>query len=311
MSGALVVGYEGQVCRAPVERGAYTVPVSVGCPYNRCKFCTLFKHLDHRLIPIEDIERDLARVASMGGAPRRAFLGDGCAFALPYDRLTEILRMVRRYLPSCEEINMDATVTSIARRTDEQLRVLRGLGVRRLYIGIESGLDDVLAMMDKDHDSDGAREAARRLADADILYDAHIMTGVAGRGRGIENAEATASILLETGASRVINFSMFISRRSPLYAAMERAEVSFAPASELENLEEARRLIELLSSGGRRILYDGYHDRIGVRVRGYLPSDEMRMTAWIDRVIDRMSLREPLDAVVDEYPEEIAATACV
>lgn len=303
MTSALVTSYEGRVCRAPIERGTYTVPVSVGCPYNRCKFCGLFKHLKYREIPLDQIEAELGRAASLGADPRAVFLGDGNAFDLPVPRLAEVLRMVRRAFPSCEEIKMDATVTSILRRSDSELRSLASLGARRLYIGIESGLDDVLKMMDKDHDMAQARTAAARLIDAGMIYDAHIMTGIAGRGRGMENAEATASFLIDHGASRVTNFSMFVGRRRALYREMRAGKIDFHPASEQENLEEARRLVDLLSDAGRDIFFDSSHDFIGLRTTGHLPTDRDRMARRLDDWIARTASQPPAYAIHEEYPD--------
>ena len=76
------MNYEGQICRGPMERSSYMLPVAVGCSYNRCKFCTLFRHLKYRELPMEQIEAELERVRSLGGNPKHVFLGDGNAFGL-------------------------------------------------------------------------------------------------------------------------------------------------------------------------------------------------------------------------------------
>ena len=55
--------YEGQICRAPMERSSFMLPVMVGCSYNKCRFCMLFKHLKYRELPLEQIEQELQRVA--------------------------------------------------------------------------------------------------------------------------------------------------------------------------------------------------------------------------------------------------------
>lgn len=186
--------YEGQICRSPMERSSFMLPVMVGCSYNRCKFCMLFKHLTYRRLPMEQIFADIRRVADLGGDPKWVFLGDGNAFSLPAEDLLTILQEIRWAFPSCQGVNMDATVTSIAQKTDEQLRLLAQAGVSHLYLGIESGLDDVLRLMDKDHTKAQAMEQIRRIQQAGMVFDAHIMTGVAGKGRGRENALALGEI---------------------------------------------------------------------------------------------------------------------
>ena len=93
--------YEGQICRAPMERGSYMLPVAVGCSYNACKFCTLFKHLQYRELPIAQIEEELQRVKGLNGRPRRVFLGDGNAFGMKTERLLKILETGSRVFSGC------------------------------------------------------------------------------------------------------------------------------------------------------------------------------------------------------------------
>jgi radical SAM superfamily enzyme YgiQ (UPF0313 family) len=151
--------YEGQICRAPMERAAYKLPVMVGCCYNKCRFCDLFKHLKFRVIPIEEVEADIKRVYEAGGKPRKIFLGDGSAFALQTNHLMAVLDIIHRYFPECMEINMNATVTSIMLKSDDELQKLAANGVKHLYIGLESGLDDVLEFMNKGNTIDQLNQA--------------------------------------------------------------------------------------------------------------------------------------------------------
>lgn len=280
-----------------MERSSFMLPIMVGCSYNRCRFCNLFRHLKYRELSFEQIEKELARVKEVGGNPRKIFLGDGNAFAQKTERLMQILEMIRRYFPECEEINMDATVTSILKRSDAELEAFYKLGVRHLYLGIESGLDDVLALMEKEHDQGQAYEAIGRLHQAGMIYDAHIMTGVAGKERGMENAYALAEFLNRTRPAHVVNFSMFLHKEVPLYQNI--LDGSFIPASERDNLEEERRLIELLTAD---ILYDGFHDFIEFRVRGRFPKDKERMLARLDKVIAETPEAEIYSYVQGECP---------
>ena len=279
--------YEGQICRAPMERSAFMLPIMVGCTYNRCKFCNLFRHLKYRVLPLSQVEEELLRVKNAGGNPRKIFLGDGNAFGLGTDHLLQVLGLIKQYFPQCENINMDATVTSILKKSDDELARLYEKGVRHLYLGIESGLDDVLAFMEKDHNQEQAYEAIERLKKSGLIYDAHIMTGVAGKGRGRENAEALAKFLNETNPAHIVNFSMFIHEEAPLYAHVE--DGSFIPADELECLKEEKRLIELLKGNvaGQEILYDGFHDLIEFRVRGNIPKDQEKMITKLNKEIEK------------------------
>lgn len=287
------MNYEGQICRAPMERSAFMLPVMVGCSYNQCKFCNLFRHLKYRELPMEQIEEEMRRVRNLSGSPRKIFLGDGNAFGMKTDHLLEILQMIERYFPECQCVNMDATVTSILKKTDAELQALHEHGVQHLYLGIESGLDDVLAFMNKGNDLAQAEEAIGRLHENGMVYDAHIMTGVAGKGRGAENAKALAEFLNRTHPCNVVNFSMFLHKEVPLY--QDILEGNYRPSDELDNLKEERVLLELLgdqtAEGATEIRYEGFHDYIQFRVRGELPKDRERML-------------EKLDRMIREYPKE-------
>ena len=293
------MNYEGQICRAPMERSSFMLPVTVGCPYNQCKFCNLFRHLRYRELPAEKIEEELKRVKDIGGSPTKIFLGDGNAFGLKTERLFWILERIQSYFPDCRTINMDATVTSILQKSEQELKRLAEYGVRHLYLGIESGLEDVLTFMKKAHTVSEAYEAIERLQAAGLIYDAHIMTGVAGRGRGRENADALAQFLNQTHPAHVVNFSMFIHREVPLYREIENG--NYVPADELESLREEKRLLEQLNIP---VKYEGFHDYLQIRVRGKLPSDQEEMVGKLETFIKKYEAKPPIYALVQgECPD--------
>ena len=268
------------------------LPVSVGCAHNRCRFCAFFKHLRYRLLPLEQVENELRRVHRLGGNPKQVFLGDGNAFGMQTPRLLGILERIAHYFPACGMVNMDATVANIRDKTDEELAQLYRAGARRLYLGIECALDDVLAFMQKGQTMEQARRSIERMQDAGLTFNAHIMTGISGAGRGLENARHLAAFFNRTRPERVINFSLSLSRCTPLYRDI--AEGRFNPADEVENLMEARRLLELLESDG--LFYDGFHDRLEFRVRGTLPDDRQKMLDQLDRAIEFYRERERIVA---------------
>ncbi len=268
--------YEGRTCRAPGERASFNLPVTVGCSYNRCKFCGLFKDLEYREIPMEQIEAELKRVKGLGGDPAVVYFGDGNAFHLKAEQLVTILNMVHSYFPGCREIRMDSTVPDIMAKTNEELKTLADLGVRCLYIGIETALPDVLKLMNKCHTLPMAYEAIERIHKAGIDYAAHVMSGVAGKGRGLENAEALAAFVNETRPVLVVNFDMF-----PDHMEEDISSGRFVPADLTESLDECRRFLELAEVDGM-----GYDASFGFppdRVWGTLPKDREKMIAAIER----------------------------
>ena len=250
------MSYQGSICGVTTERFTCKIPVSVGCPYNKCTFCIFYKHLEYRELPLEDVEAELVRISEAGGKPDRIMLGDGNPLWMPFERLKQIIEMIEHYLPSCTSIASDATITAIEGKTDAELAWLAEHGYRMLYVGIESGLDDVLEFIHKDHDNTQTREQIARLHKAGIDFSAHIMTGVAGAGRGIENARATAALLKELRPIHICNFSMYVGSLTEL--GLSEEDGLFKQATTLEKLLEMRELVSLLDVPETELFFEGY-----------------------------------------------------
>ena len=299
----------GSICKSSGERGAFGLVVSHGCPYNRCAFCDLYKCDTYREVSLDQVEAELKRVQSVGGKPTKLMLGDGDALHMDFDRLMTILHMIDHYLPSVTRIVSDATIWSISRKSDEELRTLSNRGWQMFYVGIESGLDDVLRFMHKDHTNAMARQQVARLHAAGIQLGAHIMTGVAGAGRGMENARATAALLNELQPAFVTNFNMNVSPVTELGLLEEDGK--FVRATDLEGMEEERELVSLLQIDGT---FEGYHNKYvrpdeliaegdgpawqraftqWVHTKGKLPQDREKILAKLDAAIADLRQLEP------------------
>lgn len=274
------------------------LPVMVGCTWNKCKFCGLFKHLKFRVLPFEQVQEEIDRVADAGGNPEVVYLGDGNAFSLNAHQLLRICEYIHEKFPACNEINMDATTTSIASKTDDELKQLSDAGINGLYIGIECALDDVLEYMDKDHNMAEAKEAVRRLKTAGMEFDAHIMSGVCGEGRGVENAHALAAFFNEYQPQNICNFDMFLHTGHELGEDYKAG--IFKPSDAIEKFHECRTLIEEMNpTCGTTINYDGIFEVPPVRFRGTLPQDKDKMLKYIDDCIEKYKDEPPMYCVVD------------
>ena len=192
---------------------------------------------------------------------------------------------------------MDATVSSILAKSAGELKSLWEHGVRHLYIGIETGLNDVLLFMRKEHNLEQAYAAVYKLKEAGLIFDAHIMTGIAGKGRGLENAEALAEFFDRTQPTHIVNFSLFLDRTVPLWRKIE--EGLFYSGIRIGKSEGRTAFSETLSShlpppgqAGESSVTDGFHDLISVRVRGALPDDREKMLKKLSDEISRQQEKQ-------------------
>lgn len=234
--------YEGRIYRPPLEAQDVLLQVAVGCTYNQCTFCNMFKDKQFRLVDEQTIIDNLKEAARLYPWADRVFLVDGDAFALSADRLEKIADLIHSHLPACRTITMYAAVRNIMGKSDEQLRRLALKDINDLYVGVESGLDDVLMDVRKGHTVSDAREQLNRLNAAGIRHCMMLMPGLAGKGRGRESGAAAADLANRTKPFLIIPTTVGIFEGTELYDQMQGG--MFIQAGEKENLEEQLAFLE-------------------------------------------------------------------
>ena len=284
--------YTGTIYRPPFEARSLLLQVTTGCSHNRCSFCTMYRDEPFRVEPLEQIEEDLAEARQYVPNVTRVFLENGDPFALSADRLEQIAVMIHAYLPRVETIAMYASIKNVIGKSDEELRRLRNLGINELNIGVESGLDEALAYMNKGYTSDQAKHELNRLKSAGIDYGANIILGCAGPERRHENAVATAALLNETKPYLIFTGTIHSDPGCPLYEDMQSGR--FVESTFGEYLDEEEELLELLDLTDCYLF--GLHPSNIVTMHGNIPEDKAAMLALIRK------RREELANRLDERP---------
>ena len=143
--------YFGRVFRPPSEAYSLIVQVTYGCSHNTCAFCSMYKEKRFALRPLEEILEDFRMARARYRNVDKVFLADGDALVRKASELYVILDTVRELFPECKRVTSYASPSSIRIRTDEELQTLREKGLTMVYMGLESGCDDVLKQMRKGH----------------------------------------------------------------------------------------------------------------------------------------------------------------
>ncbi len=274
--------YNGTVYRPPLEAWTYLLPVTEGCTHNSCAFCNMYRNIPFRMLPLEALEAHLEETAhSLGRAcdkiDRVYFVG-GDPFALTASHLLKRVELVRRHLPNVSTFTMYARIDNVTRKSQDELKSLAEAGVNDLYLGVESGLDDVLTRLNKGYTTEETKEQCLRLAEANIRHFDLIMFGTAGRGRGLECADATARLENETKPGRILATTMTSFADTTL--DRDIANGVFQPASERENLEEEKSLVEMLDLP--ECWFWAAHPLDSVSLSGKLGIDKVKMLAQLD-----------------------------
>lgn len=242
--------FTGRTWRPPYEKFSVIIQATSGCTYNKCKFCNLYNNECFKMSPIEEFEEDLAEIKIYQPYARRIFLTGANPFAMSYENLKLRALTVKDYLIKCQSIAMFASIRDIKSKSVEQLKRLRALGINGLSIGMESGDDETLKLVNKGYTSNDIVEQLAKLDEAGIEYYLVYMTGLAGKGNGQRNAINTAKILNQIRPYYVQNpyflhiDSLTLFPDTELFYMAQSGK--FIPAGEKERLEELITLVKNL-----------------------------------------------------------------
>ena len=172
--------YSGAVYRPPSEARSLIVQCTLGCSHNKCAFCTMYKDKKFSINPIEQVLSDLDEARAYGRYIEKIFLADGDALILPMDYLLTVLDYIRDHLPTCKRVAAYATTKAIMRKTDDELRTLREHGLGIVYIGLESGNEELLKKFCKGVTAEEIVLNAIRCKQAGIATSVTAINGMAG-----------------------------------------------------------------------------------------------------------------------------------
>jgi len=273
--------YTGTVYRPPAEAYSVLLQVTVGCSHGKCRFCHGYKDLPFRAEPIEQIVEDLQEVREARPNTTRIHLLSGDAFALSFDQLMEIASKIREYLPKVEVISSMCGIINLKDKSLEQLKKLKEAGYKYLYVGMESGLDEVLVATEKGCTVNDTTEQLHKLEESGIKYDANYMLGLAGSGNSEKNALATAELVNKLKPNIVAILSLTLFPDTKMYR--DRKNGDFIEASELERTKEFKTFIENLHIKTR---IAANHVTMGTPIVGDLPQDKDKILNELQYIID-------------------------
>jgi radical SAM superfamily enzyme YgiQ (UPF0313 family) len=204
------------IIRPPSEANSLILQVTVGCSHNKCSFCPTYRGEKFRIKSFAEIEEDILE-ASRYRAVEKIFLCDGDVLILPQKRLMEILSSIRQHIKGVKRVGCYANAKSILRKTPEELVQLRELGLLIVYLGVETGNEDLLKKISKGATNAQLVEAGRRIKDAGIALSVTVLLGIGGIEKSVEHAFDTAKILTDIDPDYVGALTVMVVPGTPLY----------------------------------------------------------------------------------------------
>lgn len=290
-----------RIFRPPSEWMSYYLPLTSGCSNNTCTFCYYYgSRLQMRELSEVKEEIDALKlykskgVAVPGMSPtiyqvaaqwdgRRVFLQDGDALVYPFPKLLEALDYLNERFPRLERIAVYATAKDILRRSADELRQLKERKLTILYLGLESGDDEILSMVGKNSNSTEMVEAAQRVKEAGLTLSVMVILGLGGVALSHRHAVETARVLSLMDPEYGAALTLTVVPGTPLHDRVACGE--FQLIDPFESLQELRIIIANLNVTS--CFFSSMHASNYLTVRGTLPDDRAKLLAQIDQVLER------------------------
>lgn len=324
-------GFELGPIRPPSEAGSLLLRVTRNCPWNRCRFCALYKGEQFTLRPVEDVIEDINQIKRFvdligesfsqpkgGGVQRLARVistldpGDMMALQMAYNwmrsgmasvflqdantlivkpgNLLRILNHIKSTFPGVTRITSYARSKTLVRIDDEALQRLADAGLNRIHIGVESGCDSVLQLMDKGVDKAGHIIAGKKVKRAGVELSVYYMPGLGGEELSRENALETADAVNQMDPEYIRIRSLAIPAETELHRLVEAGV--FKPLGDRKTVAELLLFIEHLEGIASTIKSDHILNLLQ-EVTGRLPAEREAIMDPLKRFL-AMSEREQI-----------------
>jgi radical SAM superfamily enzyme YgiQ (UPF0313 family) len=276
--------YYGTVIRPPSEARSTILQVTYGCSHNQCTFCGTYLDKPFRVRPVEEVMEDIALAERTAPRTRRVFLADGDALVLGTDRLISILDALASAFPMLERVGTYANAQDILRKSPTDLERLRKKGLGIVYLGLESGSDEVLRRVRKGATAAEMVDAVQRVKAAGMLTSVIGILGLAGPDGSAAHAAATGRAVSAMDPHYLAMLTLMLVPGTELHRQWEAG--AFELMSPEAMLAELRQVIEHLE-GLTRCVFRTNHASNYLPLAGTLPQDKDRLLATLDTALSR------------------------
>ncbi|WP_294707614.1 radical SAM protein [uncultured Fusobacterium sp.] len=275
--------------RPPSEAFSLILQITIGCSHNKCSFCSMYKGVQFHIKPFEQIKAEIDYFRSRAKYVNRIFLADGDALIVPTEKLIEILKYIKNIFPECERISTYASPKSLELKSEDELKKIKDNGISLLYIGAESGSDEVLKNINKGVTSKELGDLILKAKKVGFKTSVTFIVGILGEKDFREHAVATGNFISRCEPDYVGILSLMLEENTTIY--QEWLKGNFKEADGIDILKEIKLIIENINVTSN-IVFRSNHASNYINLKGNLPEDKKRLIQEIDISLNKHSLKE-------------------
>ena len=250
----------------PDQYRTLVVQATEGCSYNRCLFCDFYRDRPFHIKSDAELAKHATDLAAFFGERlidrSGVFLGDGNALVIPTRRLLEMIEYLRQALPPTLLADGIATFMdtfSLERKSVKELRSLRDAGMRTVYVGFETGADDLRRFLLKQGTAEEAVAAMVALKRAGYQLAVILLVGAGGKRFAERHVKDTLAALSRLPLERgdLVYLSPFVEPEDTGYQeAISSSGIEALSAEALRaQYEWLRQALAAMHPGIRVTLY--------------------------------------------------------
>ena len=268
----MMLSYDYPLYRPPSEANSLIIQATLGCSYNECSFCDMYRSKEYAERPWEQVRSEIDMMAESHPDTRRVFIADGDALNLEATYLEKIVRHIRSRFPALERVACYAMPMNVLKKTPQELGSLRAAGLDMLYLGIESGSDVVLRRVTKGAVAATIIRSCLKAKEAGYTLSCMVILGLGGRAHTAEHARETARVLSAASPHYVGVLTLYLENgiKSEF---LSKYEGTFEALSDEEALDELDRLVAGLDVEDR-VVFRATHGSNAYTFGGTLPQDK-------------------------------------
>jgi radical SAM superfamily enzyme YgiQ (UPF0313 family) len=292
--------YEQPPYRPPTEGYSLLVRATRNCSWNRCEFCCMYQGTKLEIRPVEDVKNDISAMKMVAdeikdlalkegygdrigmvarangihwlndGVVKHAFIADSNSVIMKSEDLAEIIRFLYETFPTLERVTSYARAKTLVKKSMEDLQLLREAGLNRLHVGLETGDEELLKIIQKGATPDEMILGGKKALQAGFELSEYVMPGLGGQEKweqpGLggqekweQHARGTARVLNEINPHFIRLRTLFTVPGTPLAERYERGEFSQQTIEGL--LKEVRLMIEELTVSADFVVSDHIANR--------------------------------------------------
>lgn len=229
----------------------------------------------------DELKPEIETLATLYQGAKKVFLADGNAFVLSANRLVQLLEEINRQFGRVQRVSAYALPRDILSKTDDELKSIRANGLKLLYIGVETGDDELLTLIGKGETADSTVEGILKAHNAGIETSVMIINGLGGKKYSEQHAVKSAKLISRVNPKFLSTLTLSMPLGEEHFKNKFKGE--YIPLTVVELFEELRTFIGLLEVDGA--IYRSNHVSNNLNLSGTLSKDREMLLAQLDRAI--------------------------